>query len=693
MKGSTVKKHFWIDIETRSRTDLVKHGVYRYAADPSTEVLIICYALGHGPIKTWVRGAAMPADLMSVLAKPAPHVYLTAHNAGFERHVLTRLFPAVRDPRRWYCTATQARAVALAGSLESASHMLGTHVRKDRRGGELIRLLSMPQADGSFLEDAGLMAEFARYCAQDVEVMRAMSTNMPPLTEEALALYVANETVNDRGLPIDVDLCAAATTYAEQAADEAALRIRAVTRDAINSARSVKLAPWIHARLAQQHQHLMHVTRTKVADVQLHGAAGGGGMRAGDARGAAHNLARAAGATSQQGLSLDSGVRAALLEAIDLYPDDFTAEVIEAIAAAEDASMASVSKFATMLDRVSADGRLRGAFVMNGASQTGRFSSTGAQLHNFPRAVAEDPDALRATILRGGDLGDSVLKALKSMLRPAVRSPKGLIVRADWNAVEARGLPWLAGPSATDYLAMWADEARDPYMEQALLAGLTLRQGGKVVVLSLGYGGGPNALGRMSGTYGVQIADKQQVVWNWRNANAWAPAWWAELEAAAFSALRKRDLVWQGAQRISFAADAFGLAMLLPSGRVLRYPDAKFEWQGEQSRITYQKAAWKPKANVKEWPRATMWHGTLAENATQAMCGDLLRHALIGAVQDGLPIIGHVHDELIAEAPNTKAATVRDLARALQQRMLDLPVWAAGLPLAVETDSAAYYRK
>jgi DNA polymerase len=355
--------------------------------------------------------------------------------------------------------------------------------------------------------------------------------------------------------------------------------------------------------------------------------------------------------------------------------------------------MSSVSKFGTMLDRVSADGRLRGAFVMNGASQTGRFSSTGAQLHNFPRLVADEPDLLRADILRGGKLNGSVLTALKSMLRPAIRPRKGYIVRADWSAVEARGLPWLTG-DAEAYLDLWRDGSRDPYVEQARISGLgENRQAGKVLVLSLGYGGGTAALLRTSKYYGVTINAVEQVVRNWRTANGWAPTWWSQLEAAAYSALRNPDGRQFSAGRVSFAADAFGLVMLLPSGRHLRYPLAKFEWQQErqQSSISYAKAAWKPKADAKGWPRATLWHGTLAENATQATCGDLLREAIVASVGAGLPLIGHVHDELIGEAPNQRAA--KDLARAFEQRMLDLPAWASDLPLAVETDCAAYFRK
>jgi DNA polymerase len=681
-------KKLWIDIETRSRCDLLKHGVYRYAADPSTEILIICHAQDDGPIGTWCKGQPLPARLVGLFAKPPAGLIFAAHSAGFERQLLGRRFPALMDPRRWYCTATQARAAALAGSLENASRMLGTTIAKDRRGAELIRLLSMPQADGSFLEDAGLMAEFARYCATDVAVMRQLSQGLPPLTGEALALYAASEAVNDRGLPIDTELCAAALRYAEQAAAEAAVRILAVTGGAIKSARGTLLTRWVYERLTAAHRPLMEVVRTKATGVITPGGARGVGNLSPDM------MARAAQTVQQPGLTFDQSTRAALLDAIEAAPDDFTPEVMAAIEAAEDAAMSSVAKFGTMLDRVSADGRLRGAFVLNGASQTGRFSSTGAQLHNFPRLVADDPDALRALIVQRGDLGGSVLNTLKSMLRPAVRSVKGAIVRADWNAVEARALPWLAGPAADSYLDLWRDRARDPYIEQARLAGLgDHRQAGKVVVLSLGYGGGPNALMRMGKNYGVAIATPQQVVWSWRGANPWAGEWWAKLEGAAYTALRKRDGNWVEAGHIGLAADAYGLAMRLPSGRCLRYPFAAFEWQGEQSRITYLKAAWLPKAGATAWPRATLWHGTLAENATQATCGDLLRSAIVAAVDAGLPLIGHVHDELIAESAGTKISVLRELRSLLTQGMLQLPAWATKLPLAVDTDCASYFRK
>jgi len=651
-------KTLWIDIETRSRCDLLAHGTYRYADDPSTEILIICYAVDNRDVQTWLHGQPLPPCLVSAFAKPPRNMRFVAHNAAFERRVLGAKFPALLDPHLWYCTATQARAAALAGSLESASRMLGTTLRKDRRGAELIRLLSMPQADGSFCEDAELMSEFARYCRDDVRVMRELSNGLPPLTEETLALYAANETVNDRGLPIDTELCEAALRYADEAAVEATARIRALTDGAISSARSIKLTHWIHERLQPQHGDLMRV------------------MRGNDV----------------PGLSLDRDVRANLLDAIEVNPDEFAPGVIDAIEAAEDAAVSSISKFGTMLNRVSSDGRLRGAFVLNGASQTGRFSSTGAQLHNFPRLVADDPDALRAQVIAHAPLNGSVLAALKSLLRPAIRPRSGYIVRADWNAVEARGLPWLAGPSAARYLDTWRNPSRDPYIEQAQLAGLgDHRQAGKVVVLALGYGGGANALARMSKNYGVTINDAAAVVRNWRSANTWATGWWGALEAGAFDALRLRNCKWVEAAGVAFAADTFGLVMRLPSGRQLRYPMAAFEWQRDVSVITYMKAAWKPKADAAGWPRAQMWHGTLAENATQATCGDLLRNAITVSVREGLPLIGHVHDELIGEAQTKREA--QELARAFQQRMLDAPVWARGLPLAVETDCAPYFRK
>ena len=638
----------WIDIETRSRIDLITAGTYRYAEDESTEVLIFCYALNDGPVQTWLpRKHLMPKPLRRWLTDPA--VQLRAHNAAFERLVLTRQTIEELPLERWYCTAAQMRAAALPGKLEDAARALDARYKKDHRGAALIKQLSIPQADGTFNEDPALMAEFAIYCANDVLTMRAVSQAVPELTQAALEVYWANEYINDTGVPIDADLCDYAIKYGDAERAEAMERVINISGGTLTKAKGTKLTEWVFDRLPEEARAIM-VTHKD----------------------------------GKEGRTLDVSARNALMEREDLDED-----VMLMIESADLASSSSVSKFATMLARASLDGRLRGEFVFNGASQTGRFSSMGAQLHNFPRTVAKDPAALKLHMKSGTPL-PGVLRTLKSMLRPAVAGKGTVIVRGDWNAIEARGLPWLAGsPGAEDYLDAFRDANRDIYVEQSSASGLGgERQPGKVVVLALGYGGASGALLRMAKGYSVTISDPDGVVRRWRNANQWAVQWWHELWTAAVRAVRRRDGVWYVAGRVAISADANWMMMRLPSGRMLYYPQPRIEGD----KLSYLKAAWKPKKDATEWPRATLWHGTLAENATQAVCADLLREALIRGLDDALPISLHVHDEIGMEsAPSPTRAN--NLAKVLKRTMLTLPHWAVGLPLAVEIDIAPTFRK
>jgi DNA polymerase len=299
------------------------------------------------------------------------------------------------------------------------------------------------------------------------------------------------------------------------------------------------------------------------------------------------------------------------------------------------------------------------------------------QLHNLPRLSAKDPDLLKRKLARRDPVTPD---ELKSLLRPAIcATGRRSIVRCDWNAIEARGLPWLVNtPESNAYLDAFRDPSRDIYIEQAIAAGLgPMRQEGKVVVLSLGYGGAEGALTKMSKAYGVDIPDRPKVVTRWRRANAWAPNWWKELMSIAIKSLRA-DVVRE-AGRISFIGPGI---MCLPSGRRLYYPGLQ---RDAEDNLVYLKAAKKPKKG-EPWPLARLWHGIIAENATQAVCCDLLRDLTVRE-QDS-PIIGHVHDEVIAECDNKK-----DGMKWLQNAMLAKPEWARDFPLAAKAEAGKRFGK
>lgn len=645
----------WVDIETRSRCDLPKAGAYRYAADPSTENLVICWAQDYGKVARWrYNDNAAKLEKFLKLYRD-PRIQKRAHNAAFERLVLGAKF-GPRPIEEWYCTAVQARALALPGKLEDVAFALKTTHQKDRRGAELIRLLSIPRADGTFLEDPYLLQEFEDYCATDVEAMRDISTAMAPLTPRALHEYHISEYINDVGVPIDRELCELAMGYADRESEEAKSSIGTLSGGALRTPRGTKLTQWVYDRLPEDGQKMMTVYK-------------GGKKR----------------------MTLDADTRSNLMDWI-ADGAEVGADVLAVIEAADAAAMSSVSKFGAMLARADDDDRVRGAFVFNGARQTGRFSSTGAQLHNYARLVAEDPEAMLKLMRARAALPGGTLRALKSMLRPAIKPRKGFVVRADWNAVEARALPWLVDtPPATRYMGAFSDPSRDIYVEQSHAAGLGgERQPGKVVVLSMGYGGGENALDRMARNYGVTINDRPAVVQRWRGANKWAVGWWRKLSRAALDALVNGGAPVP-AGRVAFTGHSNWLSMTLPCGRDIWYPEASVV-EGEYGyQIEYLKAGLKPKAGAEEWPRARLWHGLLAENADQATCASLLRDALVRGWEARLPVIGHVHDEVICEARTAKQA--KEVGKALEACMLSSGDWAKGLPLRAEVDISERFRK
>jgi DNA polymerase len=270
-----------------------------------------------------------------------------------------------------------------------------------------------------------------------------------------------------------------------------------------------------------------------------------------------------------------------------------------------------------------------------------------------------------------------------------------VFVIGDWSAIEARGLPWLAdSPCAARVLDVFR-RGEDIYLHTADEMGGYDRQIGKVATLALGFGGAHGALAAMGRAYGVYLPEHEakRVVRDWRRANAWAPAFWKQLDRAAKAAIRHPGQ-WFDAGMVSycFAEGHLGGSLLakLPGGVLLTYPRTRIEAGEYGPVITAMKAAWTPKAEAKEWPRVTLWHGLLAENADQAFCARLLRSALLELDKQGLPVVLHTHDEIVLEVKEAEAEAARDF---LGAQMCETPYYAPGLPLTAEPVIRERYSK
>ena len=213
------------------------------------------------------------------------------------------------------------------------------------------------------------------------------------------------------------------------------------------------------------------------------------------------------------------------------------------------------------------------------------------------------------------------------------------------------------------------------------------RQIGKVAILSLAFGGSVGAFNAMGRAYGIRMhdAEAKKIVDGWRRANSWAVHYWNKLEAAYRKAMRN-PLTEVSVGRIVYMYDKQHLWYALPSGRILCYPNAKFE--GDE--VTYSKASWKPNSNDKEWPRARLWKGLATENITQAAAHDLLRDSLRMLTAEGFDTVAHVHDEILLECNENDADKV---GKRLQEIMVTPPKWAKGIPLAAKGKVMLRYGK
>jgi len=255
----------WIDFESRSRCDLRSRGVYNYAQDRSTSVLCMSYAFDDEEVVTWTPDQPFPQRV-------AEHTgQIRAHNAAFERLIFWFVLcpdQGIREPSlaQFYCTATQARANCAPGLLEDVGRFSGATMKKDHRGSQLIRALSVPRADGTFNDDPALLAEMYRYCDQDVRAMRAISQSLRDLSAEELADYHVNERINDRGVRVDLALCNAAVKYASDELVEIQQIVAEVTQGAITSVRSPKMRQWVQDRVGPEALKLMMVEDKTIGD-------------------------------------------------------------------------------------------------------------------------------------------------------------------------------------------------------------------------------------------------------------------------------------------------------------------------------------------------------------------------------------------------------------------------------------------
>jgi len=648
-----------IDFETRSTVEIKEAGAHRYAADPSTSVWCMAYRVDGGPVELWTPGEPVPRHL----TRP-----FLAWNAQFERlvwrHVLVPHYGFEPAPiEDWSCTMARAAAAGLPQSLEMAATVLKVG-EKDMEGRRLMLQMSKPRSVSPsgvpiWWTDEDRMQRLFAYCRQDVVVESAIAAILPPLSDYEMEVWRADQRTNDRGVLTDRPLIEGALRIVEEETAEVNDRLAVLTGGVVNAVTN-------HGDILRYFQirgvETNTVNKSYLADVVAQGA----------------------------------------------LPED----VLEVAALRLEAGKTSTAKLLKLVSYADTDLRVRGMLRYHGAGP-GRWSGAGPQPQNLPRG---DEDMGAAEKKRGDEMQEHLVSlitkgdremvrlvygppmvAVSSVLRGAfIAAPGHKLVAADYNAIEARGLAWVAEEQGL-LETFWAGKSPYPRMASAIYGipedeiqkGTQQYQLGKAAVLGCGYQmGGPTFVGSAA-TYGVTLTEERakEIVGIYRELHPRTKSLWGNLDRAAVEAVRSREPQHVG--RLTFRMEGKYLWLILPSGRRIGYPGARLQWRETPWGVEREQVmVWGVDQTTRQWHPYYLYGGLITENAVQAIARDLLADAFLRLDQSGKRPVLTVHDEIVCEVPAGSMS-----ATELEAIMCDTPAWAAGFPVAAEGWQGGRYHK
>lgn len=650
-------RHLHIDIETYCDLDVKNVGVYRYAEDPSFEIILFAYAWENEESVVIdctgdaYPGESIPADVWQALTDP--DVLKMAHNATFEYECIRHYYGLALSLSQWFCTMVGAAYLGLPLSLDQVAKVLGLSQQKDARGKALITYFCKPckptKANGGRLRNLpghapDKWATFREYNGQDVrteqEIYRYLC-RFPGLPEREREYWVLDQTINGTGIMIDREFIEAAITA--NADFTQGVRAEIVRLTGVENPNSLpQLKRWIENEIGEPIKSLNKDDLSDALNSEL----------------------------------LPPHVRR-LLELRQL------------------SSKTSVSKYDAMLSYACCDDRVRGLLQFYGANRTGRWAGRGVQVQNLKRTLKKGAETAREAVRKGiADLlYDDVAEVLSRLIRSALVAPPGrLLAVSDFSAIEARVIAWLAGEEWV--LGVFRTHGKIYEATAANMFGIPiemvtkengLRDKGKVSTLALGYQGGVGALVKMGALRaGLEESELPALVTAWRSANPHIVKLWRAIEGAAKHVVQNKTtyLLRRPYCSIRFTYDRGYLFIELPSGRRLAYYGASVE----KGRLSY----WGADQTKKVWTKTDTYGGSLTENITQAVARDCLAAAMLAMYREGLEILMHIHDEVVVESDENEAAASLDKMNAI---MKIPPVWAEGLPLKGDGYISSYYKK
>ena len=680
-----------IDTETYSPYELSDCGVYRYVESPEFQLLLLGYRFDdENDVRVIDLASGERVEdhkrLYSALCGGNPeHVMFTAWNANFERQVLRVALRHEMPPEQWDDTMVRALELGLPGSLAGAGIALGLPAEKlkDPRGKALINYFSKPckPTKSNGMRTRNLPAHdpdkwklYIEYNRQDVvteQAIREMLLKKVQPIQSEWDLWYLDQRMNDRGVRVDLPMVQKIVRYDEQRQIQLINEAKDIT-GLENPNSLIQLKDW----LTRKGVPLAEVTKDVVVDQ---------------------------------------------LKKVDLPP-----EVRRVLEIRQALGKSSVKKFHTMLDAACADGRIRGTMQFYGAARTGRFAGRLVQVHNLSKNYLPDLDLARQLVCenRFDDLemlfGEPAFVFSELVRTAFIPSKDRHFIVADFSAIEARVLGWLAGEewvldAFRNGKDIYCETASKMYHVPVVKHGQNghLRQKGKVAVLACGYQGGVGAMKRMDKEGSIPEEELQSVVDQWRSANPHIVKFWRDCEDAAKTAIREKRSVRRGIRlqidpeeiRVrEYAAQSWvrpysvrencsilftyrdkNLYIKLPSGRSICYWDARLKKDPTGKEYI---AFWSVNT-ARQWAEEETYSGKLVENLTQAVARDCLAETIRNVSAMGYEIVMHVHDEIIVDVPVSDINAYQNI---LETMKAPIP-WAPGLPLNADGYVCDYYRK
>ena len=640
-------QHLSIDIETYSSVNLQKAGVYKYAESPDFDILLFGYSVDGGRVQVTdlACGDKIPAEIVAALYDDS--VTKWAFNAQFERVCLSNYLDTWLSPDSWHCTMVWSATLGLPLSLEGVGAVLGLEKQKLAEGKNLIKYFCVPCAPTKTnggrtrnlpLHDMEKWEQFKAYNLRDVETEMSIQKKLSrfPVPDFIWDEYHLDQEINDRGIGLDMTLV------------EQAIAIDSISRK----------------NLTQQIQNLTDIENP-------------------------NSVAQMKGWLSDKGLEMDTLGKKAVAETLKTAPK----HLADVLSLRQQLAKSSVKKYTAMQTAVCKDCRARGMFQYYGANRTGRFAGRIIQLQNLPQNHMSDLADARELVRSGNYdalelLYDDIPDTLSQLIRTAFVPQNGRkFIVADFSAIEARVLAWLAGEKWR--MKVFAD-GKDIYCSSASqMFGVPvekhginghLRQKGKIAELALGYGGSVGALKSMGALeMGLTEEELQPLVNAWRNANPMITSLWWDIDRAVKTTVREHISTEVAGLKFTYESGFF--FMRLPSGRRLAYvkPRMGINKFGSES-VTYEGVG-----STKKWERLESYGPKFCENAIQAIARDILMYSM--QTLCNCSIVAHVHDELIIEADRRMSLS------AVCEQMGRTPPWAQGLLLRADGYECDFYKK